>query len=68
MDKPHYDEFADQNDAMTTATNDAVAGETILPGQGDGNDGPTGGSPREGEPAYLESDLATEEIDLDETE
>lgn len=68
MDKPHYEEFADENDALTTVTNDAVAGETILPGVGDGNDGPTGGSSREGEPEYLESDLATEEIDLDETE
>ncbi|MCU1441939.1 MAG: hypothetical protein JWQ59_89 [Cryobacterium sp.] len=35
-----------------TVTNDAVAGETVLPGAGDGNNGPTGGSPREGEPIY----------------
>ncbi|GGI44574.1 hypothetical protein GCM10010932_05290 [Agromyces flavus] len=46
-------------------TNDAVAGETVLPGPGDGNDGPTGGMPREQEPVYAENDLAGEEVDLD---
>jgi hypothetical protein len=35
-----------------TVTNDAVAGETVFSGDGDGNDGPTGGSPREGEPDW----------------
>lgn len=35
-------------------TNDAVAGETVLPGAGDGNDGPTGGAPAEGSPVYDE--------------
>jgi hypothetical protein len=51
--------------ATQTVTNDAVAGETVLPGLGDGNDGPTGGAPREPEPEYAENDLAGEEIDLD---
>lgn len=47
-----------------TVTNDAVAGETVWPGPGDGNDGPTGGTPHEQEPIYAENDLAGEEIDL----
>ena len=46
--------------AAETATNDAVAGETVLPGAGDGNDGPTGGSPREVEPIYDEHDQEVE--------
>ncbi len=48
-----------------TVVNDAVAGETVLPGPGDGNDGPTGGTAREQSPVYAENDLADEEIDLD---
>ena len=48
----------------TTVVNDAVAGETVWPGAGDGNDGPTGGSPREQQPVTAENDLADEEIDL----
>jgi hypothetical protein len=55
-------------DPLETATNDAVAGETVLPGAGDGNDGPTGGSPSEGEPEYDDNDLAGEPIDLAEDE
>jgi hypothetical protein len=55
----------DEEEWQETVTNDAVAGETVLPGAGDGNDGPTGGSPREQEPMYAENDLADEEIDLD---
>lgn len=39
--------FVEKNDITT---NDAVAGETVEPGPGSGNDGPTGGSPREFEP------------------
>ena len=35
-------------------TNDAVAGDTVLPGAGDGNDGPTGGAPGEASPLYDE--------------
>jgi hypothetical protein len=49
-------------------TNDAVAGETIFPGAGDGNDGPTGGSPAEATPDYAPGDLDGEDIDLDESE
>lgn len=55
--------FAESEDIVT---NDAVAGETILPGVGDGNDGPTGGAPGEGQPEYAENDLEGEDIDLDE--
>src|SRR4051812_19956579 len=36
-----------QAQAGETVTNDAVAGETVEPGVGDGNDGPTGGAPAE---------------------
>lgn len=36
--------------ADDVVTNDAVAGETVEPGTGDGNDGPTGGAPAELEP------------------
>lgn len=53
-----------QEERLQTVTNDAVAGETVLPGAGEGNDGPTGGSPREQEPEYAENDLTGEEIDL----
>jgi hypothetical protein len=42
--------------ANDLATNDAVAGETVTKGVGDGNDGPTGGSPSEGSPIYDEHD------------
>lgn len=45
-----------------TVTNDAVAGETVLDGAGDGNYGPTGGSPREAEP------VGDNELDDDETD
>jgi len=66
-DEP-YDEEKDFEESQQIVTNDAVAGETVLPGVGDGNDGPTGGSPREAEPGLAENDLAGDEIDLDETE
>lgn len=50
---PFTDDFiADDDRANDLVTNDAVAGETVLPGAGDGNDGPTGGSPRELQPDY----------------
>ena len=42
-------DFADE-----LVTNDAVAGETIWDGPGDGNYGPTGGNAREAEPVYDE--------------
>jgi hypothetical protein len=57
--------FDDEQLAAETdelVTNDAVAGETVFPGAGDGNFGPTGGSPAEGEPEYDENDLEGEEI------
>ena len=57
-----YDDERDDAMAKQTATNDAVAGETVLPGLGDGNDGPTGGAPREGGPGLAENDLEGEEI------
>jgi hypothetical protein len=59
--------YADQNfedreaewlAANDLATNDAVAGETVTKGVGDGNDGPTGGSPGEGSPIYDEHDAS----------
>lgn len=50
---------AESNDI---ATNDAVAGETVFPGAGDGNDGPTGGAPGEGTPYSDEHDGDDEEI------
>lgn len=55
--------FAESEDIVT---NDAVAGETVEPGLGEGNDGPTGGSPQEGEPYEARNDLASDAIDLDE--
>jgi|GEM_PF-3456635 len=51
--------------AKQTVANDPVAGDTVLPGRGEGNDGETGGAPRERGPRYAENDLADEEIDLD---
>ena len=64
MDKPAYEEYADANDSMSLATNDAVAGETILPEPGDGDGGgPTGGAPSEGEPTYAETDDRGEALD-----
>jgi hypothetical protein len=49
---PQFDRIEAFEDANDLVTNDAVAGETVLPGAGDGNDGPTGGSPREAEPDW----------------
>lgn len=50
--------------ANQTVTNDAVAGETVLDGAGDGNDGPTGGSPKEQTPIYDEHGTSPEKTDL----
>jgi len=53
-------------ESKNTVTNDAVAGETVLPQPGDGDGGPTGGSPHEGEPIYDEhGGESAEDIDLD---
>lgn len=57
-----FDDEQLKAESMNTVTNDAVAGETVLPGAGDGNDGPTGGAPGEGSPEYDENDLEGEEI------
>lgn len=52
-------------EADTLVTNDAVAGETVFEGAGDGNDGPTGGSPGEATPYEPANDLEGQDIDLD---
>jgi hypothetical protein len=52
-------------ESLQTVTNDAVAGETVEPGLGDANRGPTGGSPREAEPILPDNELAGQDIDLD---
>ena len=61
-DAPYADDDAPGPDEIVT--NDAVAGETVEPGVGDGNDGPTGGSPGEGEPYEAPNDLEGDDIDL----
>lgn len=53
-------------ESQQIVTNDAVAGETVEQGVGEGNDGPTGGSPREGEPYGAPNDLEGDEVDLPE--
>lgn len=50
-------------ESKETVTNDAVAGETVLEGAGDGNYGPTDGSPREAEPIG-DNEMDDEDIDL----
>jgi hypothetical protein len=50
------DPIADADYADELVTNDSVAGETVWAGPGDGNNGPTGGQPREVEPDYDEHD------------
>ncbi|MCU1569770.1 MAG: hypothetical protein JWR33_511 [Naasia sp.] len=57
-----FDDEAVDATGKQTVTNDAVAGETVLPGVGEGNDGPTGGAARELEPGLPENDLEGEEI------
>jgi hypothetical protein len=54
-----------QAEAGTVVTNDAVAGETVDPGAGDGNDGPTGGAPTEAEPLQPRNELGADAVDLD---
>lgn len=64
-DRPFSDDFiADDDRANELVTNDAVAGETVLPGVGDGNDGPTGGSPRELQPDYGPEAPGVENVSL----
>jgi len=71
--EPFPDPERDELREKETITNDAVAGETILPGAGEGNNGPTGGSPTEVEPILDEHDPKVDpsrtdpdDIDLDE--
>ncbi|WP_066038866.1 hypothetical protein [Herbiconiux solani] len=51
-DEPFFDRIEAADEADELVTNDAVAGETVDPGLGEGNDGPTGGSPKEGQPDW----------------
>ena len=48
------DPIAEAEFADDLVTNDAVAGETVWSGPGDGNDGPTGGNTREASPVLDE--------------
>ncbi|MET0806304.1 MAG: hypothetical protein ABWX66_05570 [Lacisediminihabitans sp.] len=61
---PFFDREAEYLADNDLVTNDAVAGETVTFGVGDGNDGPTGGSPNELKPYSGEHDLEGEELDL----
>ncbi|MCU1438526.1 MAG: hypothetical protein JWP66_1613 [Naasia sp.] len=58
-----YDDEAVSAQGKQTVTNDAVAGETVLPGSGEGNDGPTGGAPNEGRPVYHGGGSASDEVE-----
>lgn len=58
-------EVDELEESLETVTNDAVAGETVEPQPGDGtDDGPTGGSPREGSPDLWEHDADEDRPDL----
>jgi hypothetical protein len=63
------DAFEDREAALLAendlATNDAVAGETVTKGAGDGNDGPTGGAPGEASPRYDEHGGSIDVADRD---
>lgn len=56
------DPIAEADFADELVTTDAVAGETVWPGAGDGNDGPTGGSPREAAPLLDEHEEDIEDV------
>lgn len=60
---PDWETLRAEADGITT--NDAVAGETVEPGPGDGNDGPTGGAPREITPNEQHVQLRPDGADLD---
>lgn len=49
---PMFDRIEADDEANDIVTNDAVGGETVWEGSGDGNDGPTGGAPDEGRPDF----------------
>jgi hypothetical protein len=52
--EPYADPLQEAAQSKQTVDNDAVAGETVYPGPGEGNNGPTGGAEREIEPVYDE--------------
>ena len=54
-----------QAESNSVTTNDAVAGETVYSGEGDGNDGPTGGAPAETRPDEPDNSIDPDSIDLD---
>ncbi|WP_345480196.1 hypothetical protein [Amnibacterium soli] len=54
-----------QAESNSTVTNDAVAGETVYAGEGDGNDGPTGGAPAETRPDEPDNGIDPDSIDLE---
>lgn len=60
---PDWEAIRAESDEVVT--NDAVAGETVEPGAGDGNDGPTGGAPRELTPDEPDVRLQRDGADLD---
>jgi hypothetical protein len=57
-----YDDEAASEAGKQTVANDALAGETVLPGVGEHNQGPTGGATKEQSPMHAGNDLAGEEI------
>jgi hypothetical protein len=54
--EPYDDKVREFLEGNEVTTNDAVAGETVESGAGEGNEGPTGGSPREFQPELHEHD------------
>ncbi len=62
-DQPVYPDESLDPDLLVT--NDAVGGETVLPGQ---PEGPDGGEPREASPVYDENDLDDDRVDLNDDE
>jgi hypothetical protein len=59
------DRAAIRAESNSVTTNDAVAGETVYSGEGDGNDGPTGGAPAETRPDEPDNSIDPNSIDLD---
>jgi hypothetical protein len=67
------DPEAVREESLQTVTDDAVAGETVYPGTGESNQGPTGGAAHEFQPSAAdpvdeglpENELQGEDIDLD---
>lgn len=63
-DGPEDEDEAVSEQSTQTVVNDAVAGETVLPGAGEGNDGPTGGAPKEATPIYHDEGASPEIPDI----